>query len=756
MTHKYSLALILILSVGAPPCASAQAATIGEVAGGDRSARNEILQEVVVSATRRGNEVLQKVPETISVVSPTDLDEKGLGSLQDVAQLTPSVSVQSMSPGSNLVEMRGLSVFSLDLTNTQERPLVAVYLDDTPISLQSANPDLQVYDLERVEVIRGPQGTLYGASAMAGAIRFITKKPDLHDFDGSADTSLSETHHGGTNYSVRSAVNLPLIDDTFGLRLNGFRSVNSGYIDNIYSTPRDNDDASTQARAALRWHPVNGLNVDASMISYRLLAHGLSEVMTELRPYTDAAPTPQPLYDDLKLYNVTVDWAPARYGEVVSSSSVMTRDLTQEQTASYLLGSAVFGQVTPSNSILSYGIHTFTQEIRWISPAEQTLKTVVGAFYERSHKVISQNLPTPGLDAALGPGYQSVADYGTPEPDDAFYGAIDIHERQAAVFGEATYPILPKLNATLGVRYFNFKEDFNLYFTGFAGALAPGVPAVQQGEERPSGVNPKAALAYSVSDAVMVFAEAARGFRYGGVNEPVPPVFCGSDLAQLGIQSAPVTFGPDSLWSYTLGEKGTFADGLLRANLSGFFVDWKNVQTIKNLTCGYYFAEDKGDVTSKGIEAELETRPTKELTLGLNASFTDATAHGPIENLDAASGDRVPFFPRVITTLYGRYQINLSPGEKLVLSTDLTYRSNAFTEFSPEDPLYREIPSSKLWNSSITYDRGRWAVALFGTNLTNDRLVTYIRPNTFGAIQPGDQVYVGRPRTIGIRGHVNF
>jgi iron complex outermembrane recepter protein len=756
MTNRYDTVILALLSSCATELAFAQAAA-STVATRDAGSEHDTLtlQEVVVSATRRGNETLQKVPETISVVSPTDLDEKGLGSLQDVAQLTPSVSLQSMGPGNNLIVMRGLSVFSLNLTNTQERPLVAIYLDDTPISLQSANPDLQVYDLERVEVIRGPQGTLYGASAMAGAIRYITKKPNLNSFDGTADASLSETRHGGTNYSVRSSVNIPLVDSTLGLRLNGFRSVDSGYISNIYSGPRDNDDASTQARAALRWRPVSELNVDASVVSYRLLAHGLNEVMSDLPPYTDASPTQQRFDDDFKLYNLTFDWSPASYGEVISSSSFMTRNLTQETTTSYLIGSALFGQVTPSNSILSFDLHTFTQEIRWISPAQQKLKTVVGAFYERSHSFIPQNLPTPGLDAAVGPGLQSVADYGTPEPDDAFYGTINIHERQFALFGEVTYPIIPQLNLTVGARYFDFKEDFDLFFTGIAGAVAPGEPSVQSGAEKPSGVNPKVALSYTVNDSVMVFGEAARGFRYGGVNEPVPPAFCGADLAKLGLTAAPVTFGPDSLWSYTLGEKGTFADGRLRANLSGFFVDWRNVQTIKNLVCTYYYAQNKGDVTSKGAEAEIEARVAKDLTLGVNASFTDATAHGPIENLGAASGDRVPYFPRVITTVYSRYQIEVPRG-KLVLSTDYTYRSNSFTEFSPADPLSREIPSSRLWNGSVTYDQGRWAIALFGTNLTDDKLITFIRPNTFGAIQPGDQVYIGRPRTIGIRGHINF
>ena len=201
----------------------------------------------------------------ISVISPAALDSKGLSSLSDFVGELPSVNMQSVSPGENVIDMRGLVSSEVNPTNAQQRSLVALYLDDASIGQEGFNPDLHVYDLERIEVIRGPQGTLYGAGSMAGTIRLITKKPDLTAFSGDADVSVSETRHGGTNTSERAMLNLPLIEDRLAARLVLYRSDDSGYIDNIELHQRDaNPVYSTQERLAIRWSPIDTLILDAS------------------------------------------------------------------------------------------------------------------------------------------------------------------------------------------------------------------------------------------------------------------------------------------------------------------------------------------------------------------------------------------------------------------------------------------------------------------------------------------------------------
>jgi iron complex outermembrane recepter protein len=252
-----------------------------------------------------------------------------------------------------------------------------------------------------------------------------------------------------------------------------------------------------------------------------------------------------------------------------------------------------------------------------------------------------------------------------------------------------------------------------------------------------------------------LYAEAARGFRYGGVNNSVPVNFCARQLAELGLSRAPATFGPDHLWSFSLGEKGTFADGRVVVNVNGFYVKWDDVQTTKLMTCGYNFTQNSGKVESQGVELESKVLVTRDFTVGLSGSFTDATTAEPNANLKAAKGDRVPFFPRTIVTLNGEYEVFL-PEAKLAFSADYTYRSNQFTDFSPLVFSYVEIPSSVQVNASVAYTRDNWSVSLFGTNLTNNKLINSVNVNTYGAIQPGNIEYWGRPRTIGVHAHLGF
>jgi len=669
--------------------------------------------------------------------------------------------MQSVSPGENVIDMRGLVTSEVNPTNAQQRSLVALYLDDASIGQEGFNPDLHVYDLERIEVIRGPQGTLYGAGSMAGTIRLITKKPDPTSFFGDADVSVSQTDHGGTNTSERAMINVPLIDDRLAARLVVFRSDDSGYIDNIELHERDANPAyATQERLAIRWLPLDTFTLDASATFARLNALGRDTVYPALGVYTYESLNPEQLSDYFKLYNVTADWD-VSFAHLISSTSYTQREIAEyesfENIDEFLLTP---GTRLPAINDNANSIHKFQEELRLVSRPDQALRWITGAYFERDSQFYPQNLVSPGFDSTFGaeigdPTFNSQTAYGTPAPNTPFYGTINLLEKQFALFGEATYPILPQLDLTLGARYFDFKDDFSLFFTGIAGAIMPGEPDVGSGEQKSTGVNPRGVLSYKITDQVMVYGEAARGFRYGGVNEPAPVTFCATQLAAIGLKESPEAFGPDHLWSYTLGEKGTFADGRLVMNVDGFYIDWDDVQTIHNLSCGYNFAENAGKIKSRGIEWDSKVRATSALTLGLSGSFTNATANGPIPNLGAADGDRAPYFPRTIITVTGEYSIPLPVG-KLVLSTDYTYRSNEFTDFSPSAFDYLEIPPSVLLNGSLGYITDRWSVSLYGTNLTDNHLVSLNDVNNFPPYQPGNLEYWGRPRTIGLHAHVKF
>jgi len=721
------------------------------------------LQEVMVTATRTGLVNVQSTPMAISVLTPEALDSLGRGGISDFLGQLPSVNMQSRSPGTNDIEMRGLVTTAVDPTNSQERALVSVYLDDAAIDLQSANPDLHVYDLERVEIVRGPQGTLYGAGSMGGTVRLITKKPDSKSFFASGDASVSYTDFGGTNYSVRGVVNVPIITGQLAARVTAYRSEDSGYIDNLQLNETDANPAySTQARLALRWTPLENLTVDLSATLARLNAKGRNAVYPQLGDYVYQSLTPEPFTDDFKLYNLTAGWN-VGFATLISSTSYVDRYYEQHESFQYFDEYlATPGTLLPAANVNANDIHEFQEELRLVSDPNQKLHWTVGAYYERFSRFYPQTLTSPGFDAVFGqeigdPTFNSEPLYGNPPGADVpFYGTIDTKERQYALFGEATYPILPNLDLTLGLRYFDFHETFDLFFTGIFGALAPGQPLTTSGDENASGINPRGVLAYKFTPNVMAYFEAARGFRFGGVNEPAPPSLCGSALAELGLTQSPISFGPDHLWSYTLGEKGTFVDRRLLVNVDAFFINWQDVQTVHDLSCGYYFTENKGNVHSRGLELESKFRATEALTLGLSGSYTNATANGAIPNLVAQDGDRTPFFPKTIVSVNGEYAFRLQQSARLILAADYTYRSNAFTAFNPADPTYAEIPSSTLVNGSLTYQRDRWSVGVYGTNLTNNHLVSSVVKNLYAPYQPGDTQYWGRPRTVGVHFHIDF
>jgi outer membrane receptor protein involved in Fe transport len=253
----------------------------------------------------------------------------------------------------------------------------------------------------------------------------------------------------------------------------------------------------------------------------------------------------------------------------------------------------------------------------------------------------------------------------------------------------------------------------------------------------------------------MVFAEAAKGYRYGGVNQPVPLSFCAAALAAQGLSGpAPVTFGPDQLWSYSLGEKSTVAGGRATLDATGFFIDWRGMQTNDNLSCGYYFTQNAGHVTSKGVEFQGTGRLTDRLNVSLSGSYTDATAAAPIFNLSAPAGESVPYFPKYILNGSVQYRLPLPGDSSLLFEADDQYRGETYSDFDPS--IRRRIPASNVVNTAVTYDVGRWEVGLYARNLTNEHVVTTAVANQNGPLQPGDAYYYAPPRIVGLRVRVDF
>ena len=778
------------------------------------AAKGVQVEEVVVTANRSGAESLQKVAIAISAINVEQVDRAGQGNLADISKFTPSLSITEGAPGYNKFDMRGLSTGRYASSDTSDRSLVAVYLDDTPISLQGQTPDLKVYDLDRVEVLRGPQGTLYGAGSMAGTIRFVTAKPNMTSYFGTLEASASTTEHGSGSYNLRGMVNVPIIADKLAIRGNFYQGEDGGYIDNIgvRNKADANMNQSTQARLSVRWTPTEKLTIDASATYEKSHAYGLNQGLSGLHPYQVSSNSPEGTRDDFSLYTLGFDYD-LGFADLVSTSAYTWRRIgfnaSPEPQIGYFFQDYTGLTPSPTNYPLfkaptSYNqqitnslpaekylidnkIHDFMQEIRLVSKNDGPIKWTVGMFYEKQQRHLYQDIPTPGFDKLsyenffYGPFnvpgglYNSKTVDAAFQPDDIFSGLQNQSEHQFAVFTDDTWHVTDKLDLTVGIRYFDFSERYFLYEGGVYGVINH-VPLTLNATQKASGTNPRVNVSYKLSDDFMVYAEAAKGFRYGGANQPVPlgttgvAGQCTQNLAAYGYTQAPLTFGPDHLWSYSVGEKARLAGGRLILNADAYFIDWSDVQTRLLLNCSYFFTANKGSIQSKGVEFESSFKLTEELTFSGSASYNNSTANGNIPTVGAFDGDRTPYFPEWTASASVFYDRPLSDGT-LHLQASYQYRGEEQTTFDASSTAivggvltrtgasssYSLIPASNNVSASAAYDLGPYEFGIFGNNLTNGVKVTDIgRATYYKVYQAGDRITLARPRTIGVRVKMKF
>ncbi len=718
------------------------------------AATDDGLEEILVSASRVGEQPLQSVPAAITAQGTDSLDREGMASLADIARRLPGIAVLELGGGQNSIVIRGINSQGIpNPSDVETQTLVSVYLDDVPISLAGATPDIRVFDLQRIEIIRGPQGTLFGAGAMAGTIRYITQKPNSTEFSGIFETSVAGTEDGAGSRSVRAMLNAPVIDNALGLRISASDGRDGGYIDNLGTGVHNaNWQDSTQVRAALRLDDGGPLTIDANYFHGSVRTGGHNDAYSGLAPFEFDSNTPESYEDRLELFNVSATFA-APWFDLLSSTSYVDRHIAS--LAGFQYGDEYyFGlpATTRSSVIIDNRLEAFSQELRLSSQRTAPWKWQGGLYLEHQRRLEIIDIPTSGLDAAFD---INSLDYGAFEPNDQYSGRQTPTTLQLALFGEINYLPTEHWELIAGLRDFHWKQSFALYAGGISGALAPGEPETASGKSTENGVNPRFNASYHLTRDATVYVEAARGFRYGGINQPVPLGFCGAALAAEGLTGTPATYGPDHLWTYSLGQRLEFDEQRLMLNATAFYTRWSDVQTTHDLACGYNFMQNAGGVHSTGLELESRFRASHAFTLGFEASFTDATANGAIPDLDAPDGARVPYFPRTIATLDGAYELGL-PAGRLALAADYNYRSEVGTEFDTASSLYRSIRATRVLNSASTWVIANMEWTLYGQNLTNARIVSAISPNGYPPFQPGDVLYLGRPRTIGLRARVSF
>jgi outer membrane receptor protein involved in Fe transport len=717
-----------------------------------QTADDATLAEVVVTAQRR-EERLQDVPAAISALSGESLSRQHLLGNADLAAQVPSLSFTVQGPGESTLAIRGLG------TAYGLAPAVSYYINETPLDIRTDGvagvPDIDFFDVERVEVLRGPQGTLYGSSSMGGALRILTAQPDPSAFAARIETGISSIDGGGVGYLGKGALNLPLGEDVAIRMVGAFEHI-GGYVDRAappvdYSDPnsdlpitaREVNDADLKSgRIIGLWRVNENVSIKPSIMFSQVEAGATSEYFDNLPRYAKAGTYANPLDSKLVTGNLLIE-ADLGFASFMSSTSVLSRDVDSRDDYSLLLVNLApaFGLPVvdyPTLHRLSSSNEGVIQEFRLTSPADQALRWVAGAYASRLKQHSIELLDSEDFATAI------------EQTDSTSIYTFDQHleDQQIAVFADLTYRVLDNLEVTVGARYYQLRNRLENTQTGVI--AAPDQPRVRA---EASGTSPRAVISYRPTDDVTVYATAARGYRPGGPNVGLPDgIGCGLTDAY-----APL-YDPDSVWNYELGAKTELLDRRVSVNVAAYQIDWKDVQqAVTDPGCGYIIVANVGKARSQGFEAEIVMRPIDALTLTASGSYTDAEFTSiavPYQEASAVvTGDPMPDVPRKKLNLGAEYNRELGADRVGFVRADWMYLSSVPTGFTT----LNERPSYDSLGASVGMRTDRYEVSLYGRNLTNEDGIIDLRT---GATVSFEDVFKTRistpPRTVGLNLKMNF
>jgi outer membrane receptor protein involved in Fe transport len=796
-----SVSILAVAAAVAAPSARAQTA-----AAAPSAAAPEGLEEITVTAQKR-SENLKNIPISISAISGYDLQAKQIANYDDIARAVPGVSFNSIgaSEGLDNITIRGIS-------STSGSATVGIYLDDVSMTVKnffdgSSQPKL--FDIDRIEVLRGPQGTLYGASSMGGTIRFVTKQPDVQNYSGEFQSDLSGTKHGGVNYNEAAVVNVPIVPDVAAIRTSLSYSVDSGYIDH-YAKIDGEPGALLQS----------GVNQEAALMlrtTGKLLIGDDTTITPGIFFQRDKADDNAAFYPSLGLWkqdkqvdeygrdtmflpslSVTHDFG---FADFTSVSGYFWRDFARQQDGTYY-NSTLFAEafLDPVLSLFPGGVDPkypnfkpnvaaddsiianlrspvryttrysqISQEFRLAShkpeQGELPLKWVVGLYYAQQwiHNTNFQQIPglnaafkgiygvpleqSPINDAFGGPGITKLFPDNVDEADEKLY-----NERQYALFGQADLDLMPDLHFTAGARYLYARDVVNFTTYGFY-QIGNFSPFNQQAHSY--AFTPKFTLTYDVDQDSNVYGSVSKGFRLGGP-EPSPAPFgpttvCNGDFTNLGIKTDPLKFASDKLWTYEVGSKNRLDDNKLSINAAGYYTKWDNIQQQVYLpTCGYYVTLNLGDAEIYGGELEASYRPIPELTLGLTAAYQHAAITRTDNAQTVAVGQRLIDVPYQSLTVSAQYDYPLSSDMTVAVHADYdwTGRSNGSYQIGNSD-YYN--PSYGVLNASVSLETENYDVSLYAKNLNDDQ--TIIQRPELNTVIEGYTVW---PLTVGVSAKYRF
>jgi outer membrane receptor protein involved in Fe transport len=722
----------LVVALATTPALAQQAA-----------ADNGGLEEIVVTAQKR-EEKIGQTPVSITALSQKDLEALAATQLRDFAGTVPGLSFTTTGVGQTQVNLRGVT------TGTDVSPTVGIYVDEVPYGSSTGFAagaqlalDVGLFDVERIEVLRGPQGTLYGASTMGGLLKYVPTKPDTHDFGGTAHVGVSSTEHGGINYDAASAVNMPLFDNA-ALRLSGFYSQDAGYIDNVELGQDDINQADVYGgRGDFLWDASDRLSVRLGVYAQNIKRDGHIEADFDLatgKPIggdlEQFVARPQPFDQQFRLASATINYK-FDFAELTSVTSYQTSAARSDLDATDLyapLLNGLFAQlgipiVLGSISVNSqYDTDKFVQELRLAHTGER-LDWLLGAFYTSEDSTLSQRVPGYDVNGALLP-----VDFGTVD--------VPSNYDEVAGFATLTYHATSKLDLTAGMRYAHNKQDQEQIASGI---LIGPKPKRESSEDADTYL---ANLRYLASDNLMAYVRVATGYRPGGPNLVINDPTTGQPLAD-------PTFASDSLTSYEGGVKVSSSDRRYSLDAAIYQIDWDDMQIVVARN-GVGVVGNAGSARSRGAELTLTGRPVDALTLLGSFAYTDAEIleDSPPTDLGAQKGDPLPGTPKFTAAVSGEYSFDIGSRAAALGATyrHVDDRQSAYSQ-SPN-------PSFELGAFDTLDLRGRinfgsTAVQLYVKNVTDER-AQLAAGTALTALGGPANVSIMQPRTYGVAINVNF
>ena len=867
ISRKISTLLLTALIALAIRAAPVFADTVGPAApaGGAKTEATQ-LEEVLVTAEKR-EETVQATPISVSALTPQDLENKNIISLEDVARSVPGLSTRTAGPGQTEYEMRGLT------SAGGSTATVGFYIDETPLSASAValngrtviDPDL--YDLNHVEVLRGPQGTLYGAGSMGGTIKLVTNPPQLQKWAFSTDVNTSHTDSGGSwNGSGSFMVNIPM-GDVVALRAVGTAKYISGWI-NRYVIPNfpyptglygtagtpaacvyyfcnrgDVADATVSqvihgtnlerfqsARLALLVKPNEKFSVTFNGMYERIDADGYNNYQatgTTPGPYPSTPgiyqpfDQPEPYYDQFKMVSMNMVWdmgpttmtlAPAYWQRFVYQSTDSTEALQNiNNLTTFVQNLYVETDPTTQDSI----------ELRFASNGEHRFQWQVGGYGADLHSGYVTYNQEPGFATAvqcpfagalgghcaqtwthaplpydpnsnlcqLSSGDQpcnfnsflrfpdaSLPPYPTRVAANPLGAVFNDNNpnvmKQWAIFGEFNYKLLETLKLTAGIRYFSYKIENHADQAGVGTQSLNQDHTILDTSQSGSATLPKLNLSYTPTPDLTVYGTVSKGSRPGGVNLPIPipsiaqlqansaAYNCNVPLANQLDPTLPVPpgayvskqpeFGPDSVWSYELGEKARLANNRFVINADVYYIKWTVIQQVVSLTCGYPANINAGNARAYGPEIETATSITDTWTFNLSGAYTKAEINDPNATAQAAG-----FYPGILIINVPKYEVIAALDWRSSLNEKLGaffHLESSLTGPISDQAYYREtLPSHNLIDTRMGITGERWTAYLFGTNLTDKVAALTINNTIFAWQQPTiTRVSTNQPRTIGV------